>query len=444
MNNFGAETWFSGRNLFTLVFFYSLTVGLLIQLVILPDVIPALHAGHGLLKGGDWIVFHQQALQLASHIRHEGWAVWELRPLGNAPIGIAAAVYAFSGVSEPWILMPLNAALFAVAATCLYMVFARIASRRLAFAATMPFVLFPSAAVIYGQIHKDVWSIAGVSLLTLVWVRFAVHPALKWKDAALQGMLALSGALLIWLVRPYLVQVVLAASVLTVSVIAVRVGLAQAIHPRRSLPWWAGIALSVALLVTFAGLPPGNHGNLGNQISEPRTRFVWHDTLVIPASADAALATLAESRHRFRELYPLAGSNIDTEVQFHSAADVVRYIPRALTIGLFSPFPDLWTASGVSSGAAPMRLLAGVETVFAYPVMLGVLLLFMRRGARGVTTVLLIQAIVPLILLALTVSNVGTLYRMRYGYWQILMGLGTIGWGMLFLEWNARRRGNTR
>lgn len=439
MNNFRTGTLFSGRGIFVLVFFYSLSVGLLIQLVILPVVIPALDAGHGLFKGGDWIGFHREAMQLASRIRHEGWAVWELRPLGNAPIGITAAVYAFSGVSEPWILMPLNAALFAVGATCLYMVFARVAPRQLAFAATMPFVLFPSAAMIYGQIHKDVWSIAGVLLVTLVWVRFAVHPVLKWKDSALQGMLALSGGLLIWLVRPYLVEVVLAASVLTISVIAVRAVFARGVDSRHSLAWWAGTALSIALLVTFIGLPSGN---LGNQISERRTNFVWYD--LIPAFADEAIATLGESRRRFTEGYPLAGSNIDTDVQFHSAADVVRYIPRALAIGLFSPFPNLWGASGVSPGADHMRLLAGIETVFAYLVMPGVLLLFMRRGTRGVTTVLLIQAIVPLIVLALTVSNVGTLYRMRYGYWQILIGLGTIGWGMLLLEWNARCRRNVR
>ena len=441
MSNFRPGALFSGRGIFVLVFFYSLSIGLLLQLVVLPFVIPELDAGHGLLKGGDWIGFHREAVQLAERIRHEGWAAWQLRPLGNAPIGIAAAVYALTGISEPWVLMPLNATMFAVSATCLYMVFAHLAPRQLAYVATMPYVFFPSAAMIYGQIHKDVWSIAGVSLVTLVWVRFAAHPVLEWKGSALQGMLALSGGLLIWLVRPYLVEVVLAASALTASVIAVRAVFVSGVDSRHSLAWWVGMALSIALLVSFVWLPSGNQGN---KISERTTNFVWYYTDLIPAAADETLSRLGESRRRFTEGYPLAGSNIDTEVQFHSAADVVRYIPRALAIGLFSPFPNLWGESGVSPGADHMRLLAGIETVFSYLVIPGVLLLFIRRGSRGMTTVLLIQAVVPLIVLALIVSNVGTLYRMRYGYWQILIGLGTIGLGMWLLERNARCRRNAR
>lgn len=441
MRNFRFGALFSARGVFALVFFYSLSVGLLIQLVILPFWMPALDAGHGLLKGGDWIWFHREAVQLAERIRQEGWAVWQLRPHGNAPIGIAAAAYALIGISEPWVLMPLNAGLFAICATCFYLMFTLVAPRQLAFAATVPYVFFPSAVMIFGQIHKDVWSIAGFSLIALVWARFAAHTAPGWKDVVLQVMLALSGELLIWLVRPYLVEVVLAASVLTVSVIAVRAVFTRGAGPRHSLQWWIGIAASITLLVTCVWLPTGNQGT---KISERRANFVWSRTDLIPASADIALSKLGGSRRGFTEGYPNAGSNIDTEVQFHSAADVVKYIPRALAIGLFSPFPNMWSETGVSPGAERMRLLAGIETVFAYLVLPGVLLLFIRRGPHGTTTVLLIQAVVPLIVLALIVSNVGTLYRMRYGYWQMLMGLGMIGWGMWRRKWDTKCRRNSR
>ena len=435
MSNFRLGALFSARGVFTLAFFYSLAVGLLIQLVMLPFVMPALDAGHGLFKGGDWVWFHQEAAQLTNRIDHEGWKAWELRPQGNAPIGIAAAVYAFFGVNEPWILMPLNAGLFAVGATCLYMMFALVAPSRLAFAATIPYVIFPSAAVIYGQIHKDVWSISGVILVALVWGRFSVQATPSWKDAAIQGILALTGVLLIWLVRPYLVEVVLAASILTVSVIAVQAVSTRRIDPKHSLQWWGGMALTITLLGAFVWLPSGIPGN---GISERRGDSVWHRTGMIPASVDNALLKLGERRRDFTEGYPQAGSNIDTAVQFHSAADVVCYIPRALTIALFSPFPDLWGGTGASPGADHMRLLAGGETALAYLLLPGVLLLFVNRGPRGAATVLSIQAVFPLIVLALVVSNVGTLYRMRYGYWQILIGLGMIGWGMWFRQWNKK------
>ena len=45
-------------------------------------------------------------------------------------------------------------------------------------------------------------------------------------------------------------------------------------------------------------------------------------------------------------LYPDAGSNIDSDVQFSNAVDVIAYLPRALEIGIFSPFPNYWFSDG--------------------------------------------------------------------------------------------------
>ena len=440
MRDFRFGALFCSQGVFALAFFYALSVGLLIQLVMLPFVTPALDAGHGLLKGGDWVWFHQEAVQLANRIHHEGWVVWELRPQGNAPIGIAAAAYALTGISEPWVLMPLNASLFAVGATCLYMMFALIASHQLAFAATMPYVIFPSAAVIFGQIHKDVWSIAGFALVALVWARFAAYSMLGWKDAGIQVMFALTGVLLILLVRPYLVQIVLAASILAVFVI---------IQPaftrtKRSVQWWAGVFLSLALLVFFVKSPSGT------EVSETVKPAAWEPTAgepagwtrteLIPVSVDNVLSIVAGIRRGFSEGYPHAGSNIDTEVKFRSAADVASYMPRALQIALFSPFPDMWRGSGFSPGADHMRLVSGIEMAFTYLLLPGVVFLFMCRGLHGPTTLVFIQAIVPAIILAMVVSNIGTLYRMRFVNMQMLNGLGMIGWVMWLQHWHAKYR----
>lgn len=128
-------------------------------------------------------------------------------------------------------------------------------------------------------------------------------------------------------------------------------------------------------------------------------------------------------------------------MEFHSAIDVVRYIPRALQIALFAPFPDMWGGgSGASPGAEHMRLVAGVEMAFTYFLLPGVLMVFMRREFRCTTAVALIQATIPIVILALVVSNMGTLYRMRYAYLQLLNGLGLIGWVMWIQHWNTKSR----
>jgi hypothetical protein len=92
--------------MFLLAFGVSLCTGLFIQLVLLPHILPSLDAGHGLLRGGDWIGFHEDANAMAQKIARQGWSAFELRPRGQAPVGITAAVYALTGIHEPWIMVP--------------------------------------------------------------------------------------------------------------------------------------------------------------------------------------------------------------------------------------------------------------------------------------------------------------------------------------------------
>lgn len=468
---------YSAHGVFAVAFLYALSAGLLIQWVLLPIVMPGLHAGHGLLKGADWVWFNQEAALSAERILHEGWAIWELRPQGNAPIGIAAAVYALTGISEPWVLMPINAGLFAVGAVCLYTMFTAFASRPLAFIATMPFVLFPSAAMIYGQIHKDVWSIAGILLISVVWVRFAMHSISNWRGLFSQAMFTLVGALLIWLVRPYLLKVVLATSMLAAFILVVLAVLARGGNYRGyTVQRWIGVALCLSLLVIFANsrsvpsapstastattaatpsapsVPSGQDLYLLDLADPSSTAFkelgqrdmAWHKSKWIPVFAEKLFIEVVQSRRGFAYGYPNAGSNIDIKVEFHSAGDVIRYFPRAFQIGTFSPFPDMWMAPGVSPGADRMRLLSGVETALAYLLLPGVVLLFVRCRDRNtqcaVALMLTVITVIAIIIIALVVSNVGTLYRMRYGYWHVLLGLGMIGWGLWLQRWRANHR----
>ena len=98
-----------------IAFVWALILGLLLQLFVLPNIFPDLHAGNGLMKGADWIWFNQIAVELADKINETGLDNWEFRPFGQAPAGLAAAMYSLSGISKPFVYMPINAILFAVA-----------------------------------------------------------------------------------------------------------------------------------------------------------------------------------------------------------------------------------------------------------------------------------------------------------------------------------------
>lgn len=415
---FGSANGRQAGVLFALIFLYALCAGIFIQLVALPILMPSLHAGHGLLKGGDWVWFYSDAVALANRIQHEGWQIWEFRPINNAPIGVAAAVFAVTGIYEPWILLPLNAALFAIGGLCLYRIFNHLASQRQAWIATLPYVLFPSAAMIYGHIHKDVFSIAGVLLVFLAWVEIARESQINWRTILRWIVLVVLGSFLVWLVRPYLILPLLAASFLAAVLLGALIG------RMRAKSWWLGILLCLivqGVFVRFSFVP-----------TAPSTSST-SSTSSVAAYLQSAVDALNNKRTGFAQGSPHAGSNIDTEVRFNVLGDIVDYLPRSLQVGLLAPFPSMWFSEGVSPGSGAMRSIVGLEMAVSYILLLGIFFLILgdERENPALWTILLLTFVV-LLALALVICNVGTLYRMRYGVWQVLLGLGIIGWLHVF------------
>jgi len=121
-----------------------------------------------------------------------------------------------------------------------------------------------------------------------------------------------------------------------------------------------------------------------------------------------------------------AGSFVDQEMRFHNLADVLLYLPRALQIGLLAPWPDMWFAHAKLSGGEWMRRVAAVEMSVAYLLLPGLIFVIWRGGPAMRTLGLF--CIVIVIIQALAIPNVGTLYRMRYVFFHVLLGLGIVGY----------------
>lgn len=156
------------------VFFISaLLVGLLVQLLILPHVFPAWHAGDGLLIGLDCVTFHKIAVGLAERIHTEGWSAWTLRPGGQWVAGVASVFYALI-TPKPWVVLPLNAALHATAGLVLMHMVNKICGNwRTSLLATLPFVFFPSTLTWTSQMHNDSYAILGGLLFIYGWIILA-------------------------------------------------------------------------------------------------------------------------------------------------------------------------------------------------------------------------------------------------------------------------------
>lgn len=400
-------------------FLYVLTFGLLLQKIILP--LTPWHAGNGLLDGGDWVRFHAAAVQLAQLIEEGGWAHWELRPDGNAPIGIAAALYAMTGLHAPWVVLPVNGILFGLAAAFLW----RIASTLCrnpssALMLILPMFFFPSAVMIWGQIHKDVWVLAGTMVLAFGLLQ--VGNRAGFHDFYRLVLWPSIGMVLIWVVRPYAMAVFVAASIMGVMAIL------WLFKPRAGLWSRAGVFLiSQVTVVHFLTVGP---------VSGPACD-VWRQSPPVPL-VDRQLAGIACAREGFRLSYPSAGSNIDTDVSFQTAKDIAVYLPRATEIVLFAPFPNSWVARNEAKmpGGALQRLLVIPEMLVYYLALGGCVwaVAMAPRRERAIVAALTTYAFFCALTYGLVVTNVGTLYRMRYPFMLLLCALGL--WGVA----NMRRR----
>ena len=121
-----------------------------------------------------------------------------------------------------------------------------------------------------------------------------------------------------------------------------------------------------------------------------------------------------------------SGSNIDTDVHFTSRRDILWDLPRAIAIGFFAPFPDMWATAGQQIGYR-IRALVAIETVMTY--LMEVLALWGLWHARqkAATWFIAIFSLGGITSLGLVVANVGALYRLRYPFWILIVIIGAGG-----------------
>ncbi len=171
-------------------------------------------------------------------------------------------------------------------------------------------------------------------------------------------------------------------------------------------------------------------GRTSFKTKTPSTYAPW-----LSESAETVAQRIGATRYNFNISYPESGSSIDRNVEFKNFKDLLLYLPRALAIGLWAPFPDMWVGAGKRVGSAG-RLLSGAETLLMYLCELLALLTLWRAPRDLANWLLLSISAFGVTALGLVVSNVGTLYRIRYLFWILLIILGVKGLESIL----ARRR----
>jgi hypothetical protein len=114
------------------------------------------------------------------------------------------------------------------------------------------------------------------------------------------------------------------------------------------------------------------------------------------------------------------GSRIDAQVRFRSISDMIRYLPRAIAIGIFAPFPNMWFGVGKQVGAGG-RWISGFEMLITYVLECAALVGLWVARRKLEAWLLLGAAVLGSVALGLVVSNIGALYRLRYPFWIIMV-----------------------
>jgi 4-amino-4-deoxy-L-arabinose transferase-like glycosyltransferase len=290
--------------------------------------------------------------------------------------------------------------------------------RRKGLIAMMIVGLWPSFLLHTTQMLRDPLFIAAMLLLFLTLTKWLTRE-FSVSQGIVAGVTGSVACLFLWLSRGDMWEV-------TITIVIVGT-LFFALRQARTKRLLAGNLMGAVLLLAVAlfvprVIPAYRQQNANLARSQVQT------TLVEEAANGSIWSRIplriALLRNNFIRKYPRAGSNIDTDVQLLGVKDIALYLPRAVSIGLLAPFPNLWFTPGANVGLKG-RVLGGFETLLMYLFIALALWTLWRERKRLAVWLLALIILVGATALGYVVVNISALYRIRYAFWMLIIILGT-------------------
>jgi len=287
-------------------------------------------------------------------------------------------------------------------------------------ASALMVALWPSLLLHTTQLLRDPLFIS--AMLLLLWMTIlCIRRELSLKTASALVGSAVFAVLVILLCRTDVKEILTVVLLMAVAVCIIT----QVQQHRFRLRNVLGLLVIVTFTVLIPPLLPAR--NVSEHVV---VRPIAQTTAARENSGFAFLESFARRvgalRHKFIVAYPLAGSNVDTNVELNSALDLLRYLPRAAELGFFAPFPRSWVTPGVQVGISG-RLVAGLEMCVMY-FMFGLsAVTLIRQRNQFIVWFLFILTTVGCVALGYVVANISALYRMRYTFFIPVLILGIQG-----------------
>ena len=153
--------------------------------------------------------------------------------------------------------------------------------------------------------------------------------------------------------------------------------------------------------------------------------YKWDKNEIVPNFIETLFLRIAVYRHNF---YPNIKENeessaIDRDIKFHNSFDVMKYVPKAVLIGIFSPFPNQWFSAGSLDETSFFKKIHLFEVILIYFfISIGLFLVF-QKLFDVYFVVVFFYNISLIVLIALLTPNIGTLLRHRYGFIVVIFAI---------------------
>ncbi len=377
--------------------------------------------GIGLTFAIDGTSYKQVATLLVEEWQANGFLAWlqAQAPLHSHLYSLSFAVLGKFLGHNILAAEPLNLFYYIGILICIYVLGREIFNTGTGLLAASIVAVWPSFLLHSTQLMRDSLAILCFMALMIVFT-FLLSREFRLRKAIVTGMGGVMLVSLFWVVRGNMWNVVLVAILTTIAMLLFRM--------LRAKKLMSGNAFVMLLIIAAALLVPARLESTALPGVRPPTTPLAIPSASQPASSEGiwirALKQIVDRRAGFRS-YRSQGSNIDSNVRFTSAADILRYVPRAAVIGFFAPFPNMWVQPG-SYGLAG-RLLSGMETLAMYFLYCacGFCLWQERRNLK--VWLLFLVAAAGILALGLVVVNAGALYRLRYVFWMLLIVIAAGG-----------------
>ena len=377
--------------------------------------------GTGLTFAIDGTSYQRVASDLAHEWQSNGFTAWlnAKVPLHSRLHSLAFATFGRLSGHNILAAEPLNLFYYLAILICIYFLGREVFNAQTGFVAATIVAVWPSFLFYSTQLLRDPLSIACLLVLMLLLVLLVSREF----SARVGIAIGIAGALLatlFWMARGNMWNVVLIAIAVTLVIIIGRM--------IRAKQFITGNVLAMLIVIAAALLVPTRLESTTLPGVRPPLTPLAIPTASQPAAREGVWSTaikqISTRRAGFR-FYNSRASDIDADVQFSGAGDVARFIPRALVIGFFAPFPKMWAQSG-NNGLAT-RIVSGIETLVMYFLYVAVGLCVWRERCNGKMWLLFLVATMGILALGLVVVNAGALYRLRYVFWILLIILGSRG-----------------